>query len=315
MGERDEFPLPVQRTVAERAAYRCSRCRKLTVEPQSDPEKSLKSGIAAHICAAASNGPRYDRGQTPEERKSIRNAIWLCGTCSLIVDKDPTDYTKDALLDIKTRHEAWVRKRGMVPPLPAFVLGTHEGLSVPTEGPTITGEDVERHREHFLFIENVGDRRIQQLRVRIQFPELIVAHSLRKRPVGSEVCCAPDRMEFFTGGSGGGSVTVAPGQRPAGNYQIEVSELLPGGVLEIRFLAIQDQFSRMISWERALEENNSGACLSFYASGSFQYESDGTYFERTFIVPLVFDLERRRISSLPVEENNGERLVRVRGHW
>jgi hypothetical protein len=56
--KRDEFSRDVQRTVAGRAAYICSNldCRDWTVQPHSDPEKSLTTGEAAHIRAAWSSG-------------------------------------------------------------------------------------------------------------------------------------------------------------------------------------------------------------------------------------------------------------------
>ena len=44
----------------------------------------------AHICAAAQGGPRYDASMTPEERKSFENGIWLCQSCSKLIDTDIT---------------------------------------------------------------------------------------------------------------------------------------------------------------------------------------------------------------------------------
>ena len=34
------------------------------------PNKIINIGVAAHICAAAPGGPRYDSAMTEEERKS-----------------------------------------------------------------------------------------------------------------------------------------------------------------------------------------------------------------------------------------------------
>jgi hypothetical protein len=61
--QRDEFPAQVRRVIAERAAYTYAKCQRLTIKPHSDPDKSLKSGVAAHIRAAFKNGPRYDPNQ------------------------------------------------------------------------------------------------------------------------------------------------------------------------------------------------------------------------------------------------------------
>lgn len=42
---------------------------------------------------ASPGGPRYDSALTPEQRKQLENGIWLCGTCSQLVDKDHLRYT------------------------------------------------------------------------------------------------------------------------------------------------------------------------------------------------------------------------------
>ncbi|AGT07385.1 hypothetical protein [Paracoccus aminophilus] len=117
MGVRDEFSLSTKRILAERAAHFCSNpdCRKLTTGPHSDPQKSLKTGHAAHLCAAASNGPRYDASQTPQQRKHIANGLWLCRECGDIVDKDTAPYTPAILHQWKSDHEtlvAEVRTKG-----------------------------------------------------------------------------------------------------------------------------------------------------------------------------------------------------------
>ncbi|MBE2171921.1 hypothetical protein IIQ44_08365, partial [Acinetobacter oleivorans] len=48
--------------------------------------------MAAHICAASIGGPRYNEEMTPEERKDIKNAIWLCAHCSIKIDREPHAY-------------------------------------------------------------------------------------------------------------------------------------------------------------------------------------------------------------------------------
>src|SRR5450631_3549113 len=94
---RDDFPKPVIRTVGLRAGYVCSNpaCRQPTSGPHSDPEKFVLTGEAAHICAAAPNGPRYDANQSKEERRSASNGLWLCGNCNKLVDSDWAAWTAD----------------------------------------------------------------------------------------------------------------------------------------------------------------------------------------------------------------------------
>ena len=96
---RDEFPKAVAETLAKRVGNRCSNpgCRKRTSGPHTEVNKALNVGVAAHITAASSGGPRYDPSLTPDERKGIGNGIWLCQSCAKLVDNDEARYTKELL--------------------------------------------------------------------------------------------------------------------------------------------------------------------------------------------------------------------------
>lgn len=113
MKSRDDFPLKTVVRVAERASYLCSNpaCTRMTCGPcAEDGNRSAKAGVAAHICAAAPGGPRYDRHQTPAERATISNAIWLCGTCSQLIDKNNgVDFPAELLRRWKADHEALMK--------------------------------------------------------------------------------------------------------------------------------------------------------------------------------------------------------------
>lgn len=90
VGERHNFTQETVRKLCDRVASACSNpeCRAPTKGPHSDGEASINVGMACHIHAAAPGGPRYDLGQTEEERRSIHNGIWLCQTCGTLIDKD-----------------------------------------------------------------------------------------------------------------------------------------------------------------------------------------------------------------------------------
>ena len=107
---RDNFTESTRRALAIRAAHHCSnpRCLKLTAGPHSDNEKGLQTGHAAHICAAAAGGPRYDEEQTPAQRRAAANGIWMCRECGVIVDTDPASYTVLQLRQMKADHEAMI---------------------------------------------------------------------------------------------------------------------------------------------------------------------------------------------------------------
>lgn len=98
---RDDFLAATRRQLAGQVGWLCSnpKCRRLTVSARQGQEKLTSIGVAAHI-AAASGGPgaaRYDPTQTPEERRSIENGIWLCAADAKIIDDDPATYTVQLL--------------------------------------------------------------------------------------------------------------------------------------------------------------------------------------------------------------------------
>jgi len=105
---RDDFPQRIITKLRDRVAHRCSNpgCRVPTSGPvQSDPEKTVNIGKAAHICAAAPNGPRYDSAMSKEQRKGINNAIWLCAGCADKIDKDAAAFPVDLLKQWKATAE------------------------------------------------------------------------------------------------------------------------------------------------------------------------------------------------------------------
>lgn len=58
----------------------CSKpdCRCHTIGPSRESNRAVSNvGVAAHICAAAPGGKRYDVNMTPEERMDIENCLWL----------------------------------------------------------------------------------------------------------------------------------------------------------------------------------------------------------------------------------------------
>lgn len=63
-------------------------------------------GTAAHICAAAQGGPRYDADMSSEERSGINNGIWLCANHGRLIDTDVATYTVEALKRLKASHDA-----------------------------------------------------------------------------------------------------------------------------------------------------------------------------------------------------------------
>lgn len=104
---RDEFIEKTKRVIQDRAGNRCSNpeCRLLTSGPNAHPEKSTKTGVAAHITAASPGGPRYNPNLTPDQRQSAENGIWLCQNCAHFVDTDHLNYSVELLSEWKSQAE------------------------------------------------------------------------------------------------------------------------------------------------------------------------------------------------------------------
>ena len=101
---RDEFSKATRDLLAKRVGHVCTnpKCRKTTSGPQEDPSGAVNIGVAAHITAASTGGPRFDNELSPEQRIDSLNGIWLCQTCAKLIDSDQTRYSVDVL-------KAWKR--------------------------------------------------------------------------------------------------------------------------------------------------------------------------------------------------------------
>ena len=97
---RDDFSETTKRNAAKRVGYRCSfmGCHCPTVGASlGNKNKTSSIGVAAHICAASPEGPRYDPNMTKDERKDISNCIWMCQTHAHLIDTDYETYTVELL--------------------------------------------------------------------------------------------------------------------------------------------------------------------------------------------------------------------------
>jgi hypothetical protein len=110
---RDEFSQRIKRTLALRVGLLCSNpeCQAHTSGPQTDPSNAINVGVAAHITAASSGGPRFDPNMTDKERISAANGIWLCQTCAKLIDSDQQAYPAERLMTWKKGAEEYARRR------------------------------------------------------------------------------------------------------------------------------------------------------------------------------------------------------------
>ena len=111
---RDDFSSITRRRLAHRAGYMCSSpaCRRLTVGPSEDQVSGLTMvGVAAHITAAAEDGPRFGPSMSSTERSSEDNGIWLCQNHAKFVDDTESTHKVAELRRWKKQHEDWVCAR------------------------------------------------------------------------------------------------------------------------------------------------------------------------------------------------------------
>jgi hypothetical protein len=106
--KRDDFSSKVVQQIAKRAGWLCSdpNCRAATIGATKDGHGEINIGTAAHICAAAPGGPRYDPNQTTDERKAAENGIWMCRDHGKAIDSDPAAFPVDMLRVWKRQAEA-----------------------------------------------------------------------------------------------------------------------------------------------------------------------------------------------------------------
>jgi hypothetical protein len=110
---RDEFTEKDKLRIAKQAGWLCSdpSCRRPTIGSNSDGDGVINLGTAAHICAAAPEGPRYDPKMTREQRKSSNNGIWMCRLHGTAVDAKDSTFTVECLHEWKAQAQknSWRR--------------------------------------------------------------------------------------------------------------------------------------------------------------------------------------------------------------
>ena len=104
---RDDFNSKTKSLLSHRVSFRCSNpnCRHITDGPAKGAIDTVSIGEAAHICAAAPGGPRYDESMSPEQRSSYDNGIWLCRNCAAMIDRDEEFYSVELLYRWKKNAE------------------------------------------------------------------------------------------------------------------------------------------------------------------------------------------------------------------
>jgi hypothetical protein len=172
---RDDFSADKVRRLGERVGLVCSnpKCRAPTKGAHTDGEKAANVGKACHVHAAAPGGPRFDPAQTPEQRASMENGVWLCSNCATLIDSDPARFPAELLRAWKTIAEQEAKEQiGRPAPTVASVAKPAVELTLDYKKTLISGEI---HRYALVVIlKNVGTKRIDDWYIEVEFPTLLV---------------------------------------------------------------------------------------------------------------------------------------------
>ncbi|MGO6980978.1 NACHT domain-containing protein [Rhizobium leguminosarum] len=127
---RDDFKAATKRLLALRVGYLCSKpdCQKPTIGPKKGGTGYVSTGVAAHIKAAAPEGPRYDQNQTVAERGAFDNGLWLCADHAHIIDHDEKHFTTELLLEWKRGAEERAFRQLVSGQGHAAILNTRDDL-------------------------------------------------------------------------------------------------------------------------------------------------------------------------------------------
>lgn len=96
----------------------------------------------AHICAASTNGPRFDTGMTDEERRAFENLMYMCPNHGAIIDKNKLHekYTVEVLRKMKANHEARHVGKPYIPADDVFDDAFEEAQITAIQTNTINGD-------------------------------------------------------------------------------------------------------------------------------------------------------------------------------
>lgn len=128
----NDFTKSIKDILAKRAGQSCSRCKRNTSGGNENPSKATIIGDAAHIEGARPSDRRYNPKMSPEERRDIKNGIWLCKTCHKEIDDDPQKFSVEILHKLKREHEESVLN--LQPLNPALSKISLEGNKIDTNG-------------------------------------------------------------------------------------------------------------------------------------------------------------------------------------
>src|SRR6266480_5080536 len=96
---------PSLATIKKLFAYSQNRCAFPQCNMPIVEDSGTITGIVCDIKVRKPGGPRYDPGQSAQERHAADNLVLMCSRHSKIVDSDPLRFTVELIHEIKSVHE------------------------------------------------------------------------------------------------------------------------------------------------------------------------------------------------------------------
>ncbi|MES9855477.1 MAG: hypothetical protein ABW166_02590 [Sedimenticola sp.] len=285
---RDDFSIPTKRTLAQRSGGRCSYpgCDKLCWLPGEEPTKAATIGVAAHICAASSDGPRYNESQKVEERKDISNAIYMCQNHAREIDTDEQRFSVELLKNWKDRHESQIRGQADNKwLLPTIEIRKGIGVTHSAEEKVVVTESTIGDRvEHTVTIKNTSDFEIRRIGFTVQYPEFIEHPPRVTGPPGFSHQIFGENMEWEASVQGGGKVE-SPKVTHYGSFTIEGTTLLQGQSVSLLIRSVPDPHPTLMESEKTM----------FWVSGELAVNVGTLLEKQSFVAPLMYNAEKRKI--------------------
>jgi hypothetical protein len=235
---RDDFIQKTKDNLAKRVAFTCSnpKCNIVTIGPNSNSAKTTSIGVAAHITAASKGGPRYESSLTSEQRKSINNGIWLCQSCSKLIDTDVGLYSTKSLNEWKNQAEK--------------IAGERLNKQMATDSMFANSEDFESIKENGFYEKEFSG---QKVRYYLQGAFLHVEHEP-----------TPGIIAYYVLDQNG-NVVENKFPHELSEYEVIIE---PGLILRTRIKKLSNQLSEEIifmKWGNVahLIKNNEGLLVSF----------------------------------------------------
>jgi hypothetical protein len=203
--------------------------------------------------------------------------------------------------------------------LPAFTLST-SGIGVPDVGTTVTLLQIKNYKRHTLTITNRSNVRLRDMRLRLQFPESIIAIRSVHPTSAHTVSASADweRTEFEILGQPDARFEATPNEELTGLWRVHVPEVAAHDVVGIEITTTAKAERGLGLYPLAAKSFNEAfpriqRSQYWMVNGTYEVGTADTRDAEEFVVPLRFDESTRVITALASVKANvvGTNVVRI----